>query len=63
MVTEAKPAYWIAHVTITDEEIYAGYWKLAAEAVTSHGGRFVARGGRYKQMQGQDKTPVERQPL
>lgn len=53
---EIKSAYWIAHVTITDEDLYSQYRKLAAEIVTSHGGNFVARGGRYIQMEGIDRS-------
>ena len=51
-----KPAYWIAHVTITDEVTYSKYRILAADAVCSHGGEFIARGGRYLQMEGQDRS-------
>ncbi|MBL4757503.1 MAG: DUF1330 domain-containing protein [Rhizobiales bacterium] len=53
---ETKSAFWIAHVTITDEGIYRKYRKLAAEIVALHGGRFVARGGRYAQMEGADRS-------
>jgi len=51
-----KPAYWIAHVSITDEVNYSKYRALAATAVGNHGGEFVARGGRYRQMEGQDRS-------
>ena len=47
-------AFWIAHVTVTDEEAYSRYVKIATEAVTSHGGRFVARAGRHIQKEGRD---------
>ena len=47
-------AYWIAHVIVTDEDVYAQYRSQAFAAVTSHGGDFVARGGRYAQMEGED---------
>lgn len=40
------PAYWIAHVTVTDEEAYGEYAKRAGLAIAAHGGRFLARGGR-----------------
>ncbi len=53
---ETKSAFWIAHVTITDEETYSEYRKLAAEIVTSYGGKFVARGGRYAQMEGVERS-------
>ena len=38
-------AYWIAHVTVTDPEAYAGYQALAPAAFAAHGARFLARGG------------------
>ncbi len=53
---ETKSAFWIAHVTITDEDTYSQYRKLAAEIVSSHGGKFVARGGRYAQMEGTERS-------
>jgi uncharacterized protein (DUF1330 family) len=39
-------AYWIAHVTVSDDEAYGRYAKLATQAIEAHGGRFLARGGR-----------------
>lgn len=45
-----QSACWIAHVFVMDEDAYA---KEAAETVASHGGEFVARGGRYVQMETQ----------
>jgi uncharacterized protein (DUF1330 family) len=52
----SMPAYWIAHVTVSDEEAYGRYAKLATEAITRHGGRFLARGGRHLQMEGRDRA-------
>ncbi len=49
------PAYWISHVTVSDEEAYGKYAKLASEAITKHGGRFIVRGGRYIQLEGRDR--------
>jgi len=46
------PAYWIAHVTVTDEAAYGRYVKLAGAAIQNHGGRFLARGGRARQFEG-----------
>ena len=46
------PALWIAHVTVTDEEAYGRYAKLATVAIADHGGQFIARGGRYVQLEG-----------
>ncbi|WP_298843892.1 DUF1330 domain-containing protein [uncultured Roseobacter sp.] len=46
--------YWIAHVTITDAERYAGYQHHAPKAFAEYGARFVARGG--------DSTTLEGDP-
>ncbi|MGV8986090.1 MAG: DUF1330 domain-containing protein [Cypionkella sp.] len=46
------PAYWIAHVTVTDPERYKGYQALAPAAFAAHGARFLARGGEYSVMEG-----------
>ena len=48
-------ALWIAHVKVTDEESYMKYAKLAGVAIADHGGQFVARGGRYVQLEGNDR--------
>ncbi|RDE08602.1 DUF1330 domain-containing protein [Pelagibacterium lacus] len=45
-------AYWIAHVTVTDPEAYAGYQALAPEAFKAHGGSFLARGGAHEVLEG-----------
>jgi len=49
------PALWIGHVTVTDEEAYGKYAALAGPAIAEHGGRFIARGGRYVQLEGKDR--------
>ncbi|MCR8827189.1 DUF1330 domain-containing protein [Pseudosulfitobacter koreensis] len=49
------PALWIAHVTVTDEEAYAKYAKLAGPAIAAHGGSFIARGGRFVQLEGKER--------
>lgn len=49
------PAFWIAHVSVTDETAYKRYAALATEAIAAHGGRFLARGGAYKQLEGRDR--------
>jgi len=49
------PALWIAHVTVTDEDAYGRYAKLAGPAISAHGGHFIARGGRYVQLEGKDR--------
>jgi len=49
------PALWIAHVTVTDEEAYGRYAALAGPAIAKHGGHFIARAGRYVQLEGKDR--------
>ena len=48
-------ALWIAHVHVTDAEAYGRYAKGATEAIQAHGGVFLARGGRYVQLEGNDR--------
>ena len=45
-------AFWIAHVTVTDEAAYPKYAALATEAIAAHGGTFLARGGTSIQKEG-----------
>lgn len=49
------PALWIAHVTVTDDEAYGRYAALAGPAIARHGGRFIARGGRFVQLEGKER--------
>ena len=46
------PAYVIAMMTVTKPEAYEGYRTLAAAAIAKHGGRYLARGGRYEILEG-----------
>ena len=46
------PAYWIAHVTVTDPDRYKGYQALAPQAFAAHGARFLARGGQADCLEG-----------
>ena len=46
------PAYWIAHITVTDAERYKGYQALAPAAFVAHGARFLARGGDHAVLEG-----------
>ena len=48
-------ALWIAHVHVTDADAYAVYAKGATDAIAAHGGVFLARGGRYVQLEGNDR--------
>lgn len=50
------PALWIAHVTVTDPEPYGRYAELAGPAIAAHGGKFIARGGRYVQLEGKERA-------
>ncbi|KGM88650.1 hypothetical protein rosmuc_01487 [Roseovarius mucosus DSM 17069] len=49
------PALWIAHVTVTDSEAYGRYAALAGPAIAKHGGVFIARGGRFVQLEGKER--------
>ena len=50
------PAYWIAHVEVTDEARYGEYARRATAPITAHGGRFLARGGEHRQLEGNDRA-------
>ncbi|MGI3169046.1 DUF1330 domain-containing protein [Pseudooceanicola sp. C21-150M6] len=49
------PALWIAHVTVTDPDSYAKYAELAGPAIAKHGGSFIARGGKFVQLEGKER--------
>ncbi len=49
------PALWIAHVTVTDADSYGKYAELAGPAISQHGGKFLARGGRFVQLEGTER--------
>ena len=48
-------ALWIAHVDVHDAEAYGKYAVIATEAIAAHGGVFLARGGRYVQLEGPER--------
>ena len=48
-------ALWIAPVTVTDAEAYGRYAELAGPAIAAHGGEFIARGGRFVQLEGKER--------
>lgn len=48
-------ALWIAHVTVTDDAAYKKYAELAGPAIAAHGGVFLARGGRFVQLEGKER--------
>ena len=49
-------ALWIAHVQVTDPDAYGRYAAAAGPAIAAHGGVFLARGGRYVQLEGNDRA-------
>ena len=49
-------ALWIAHVEVTDPDAYGHYATLAGPAIAAYGGVFLARGGRYVQLEGRDRA-------
>ena len=49
-------ALWIAHVEVINAEAYGKYAALAGPAIAAHGGVFLARGGRYVQLEGVDRA-------
>lgn len=48
-------ALWIAHVTVTDADAYSKYAELAGPAIAKHGGEFIARGGKFVQLEGKER--------
>ncbi len=54
--------YWIAHVAAKQDDAfssdaYKAYVEGAAPAFREHGGTFLARGGTFEQMEGNDLGP------
>jgi uncharacterized protein (DUF1330 family) len=48
-------AYWIAHVAVSDAEVYGEYAKLATDAIAAHGGEFLARATRTVWLEGNER--------
>ncbi len=48
--------YSIVRIDITDPEAYARYAKVATEAIRKHGGRVLARGGRFEAVEGEARA-------
>jgi len=48
-------ALWITHASVTDHEAYGQYARLAKEVIHAHGGEFLVRSGRHRQMEGEDR--------
>jgi len=49
------PAYWIAPSKINDPVEYKKYTDLVPAIIARHGGKVLARGGRYQVMEGPQK--------
>lgn len=49
-------ALWIAHVEVMDAAAYGKYAALAGPALAAFGGVFLARSGRYVQLEGNDRA-------
>ncbi|PZX47942.1 uncharacterized protein (DUF1330 family) [Roseinatronobacter thiooxidans] len=49
-------ALWIAHVEVTDTQAYGEYASRATAAIADHGGVFLARAGRYVQLEGRERA-------
>lgn len=56
MIASTPTALWIAHVHVTDAEAYGRYAALAGPALAAFGGVFLARSGRYVQLEGKDRA-------
>ena len=49
------PAYWVAHAKINDPVEYKKYTDLVPEIISRYGGKVLARGGRYRIMEGPER--------
>lgn len=48
------PAYWVARAKILDPVAYKKYTDRIPGIIKAHGGKVLARGGRYRIMEGPD---------
>ena len=55
-------AYWVVRVNVLDAKKLQAYAPLAAAAVESHGGRYLARGGAHETTEGSDYGRNEVRP-
>lgn len=46
-------AYWIAHVTVDDPDVYEAYRQANAAPFAEHGARFLVRGGPQQVVEGE----------
>jgi uncharacterized protein (DUF1330 family) len=49
------PAYWVARSRIHDPVEYKKYTDLVPDIIARHGGKVLARGGRFRIMEGPEK--------
>jgi uncharacterized protein (DUF1330 family) len=49
------PAYWVARAKINDPAVYKKYTDLVPGILAKHGGKILARGGRYETLEGPQK--------
>jgi uncharacterized protein (DUF1330 family) len=49
------PAYWVARSRINDPAGYKKYTDLVPAIIARHGGKVLARGGRFQVMEGPEK--------
>jgi uncharacterized protein (DUF1330 family) len=54
-VENEMPAYWVARSRINDPVEYKKYTDRVPAIIAKYGGRVLARGGRYRIMEGPDK--------
>jgi uncharacterized protein (DUF1330 family) len=48
------PAYWVARSRIDDPVQYQKYTDLVPAIIARHGGKVLARGGKFRSMEGPD---------
>ena len=49
------PAYWVARSRVIDAGEYKKYTDLVPDIVARYGGKFLARGGKFRIMEGPEK--------
>jgi uncharacterized protein (DUF1330 family) len=49
------PAYWVARSKINDAAAYKRYTDLVPAIIARHGGKILARGGRFQILEGPQK--------
>lgn len=45
---------WIVHIDVKDDDRYAEYIEGSTAVAQRYGGEYIARGGRYQQMEGRE---------